>query len=134
MPGYLYLATAAILLALAALFPDSIFVNLGVITGALALGLFGAYSIFAGVDLKIDEQQALTIAVPVFGHTVGHASAQMSWHRPLSHPVWRILLYSADNPPSFRGFVIVDATTGAVLDSISEDNPEDWANPARSGN
>ncbi len=126
VPGYLYLSISAVVLLLCIYFRESVFVNPGVIVAALGLGVFGAYSIFAGVDLKIDERQALAKAVPAFGHTVGHASAQMSWHRSLSLPVWRILLYSAENPPSHRGFVVVDATTGAVLEAISEENPEDW--------
>lgn len=134
VPGYLYMATSAILLIIAILLNSSVFINVGTILASLCLGLFGAYSVFAGVDLKIDEREALQIAVPYFGHTVGHASAQMSWHSPLSQPVWRILLYSADDPPSYRGFVVVDATSGAVLDLISEENPEDWSKKIPSGN
>ena len=42
------------------------------------------------------------------GFPVGHASAQMGWRGLLSRPTWRILLYSADDPPEKRGLVLVD--------------------------
>jgi hypothetical protein len=49
----------------------------------------------------------------------------------LSRPTWRILLYSAENPPKKRGIVLVDGRSAAVLGDYVEDNPEDpkiWAN------
>jgi hypothetical protein len=58
---------------------------------------------------------------------VGHASAQLSWRGLISRPTWRILLYSADEPPTKRGLVLVDAITGQVGDYLVEDNPEDWS-------
>jgi hypothetical protein len=41
--------------------------------------------------------------------------------------VWRVLLYSADEPPSKRGLVELDAVDGEILGSYTEDNPEDWS-------
>ena len=61
------------------------------------------------------------------GFAVGHASAQMGWRGLLSRPTWRILLYSAENPPTRRGLVLVDGVDGSVIDRIVEDNPEDWS-------
>jgi hypothetical protein len=46
----------------------------------------------------------------------------------LSKPTWRILLYSAENPPTKRALVLVDGITGGIIDRIVEDNPEDWSN------
>ena len=43
------------------------------------------------------------------GFPVGHASAQLGWRGLLSRPAWRILVYSADEPPSIRGLVELDA-------------------------
>ena len=40
---------------------------------------------------------------------------------------WRILLYSAEEPPKRRGFVLVDGVDGAIVDQLVEDNPEDWS-------
>ena len=37
-----------------------------------------------------------------------------------------MLLYSADDPPSDRGLVELDAVDATVLGSYTEPNPEDW--------
>ena len=42
-------------------------------------------------------------------------------------PVWRILLYSADEPPTMRGLVEFDAVDGHVMGEYTEPNPEDWS-------
>ena len=41
--------------------------------------------------------------------------------------MWRILLYSADEPPTMRGLVQVDAVDGTVMGEYTEPNPEDWS-------
>jgi hypothetical protein len=51
----------------------------------------------------------------------------MAWRGFLSIPTWRVLVYSADDPPTRRGLVAVDGTSGEVLGSAVEDNPEDWS-------
>ena len=58
-----------------------------------------AYQIASGWNLDVDEQDALVAATRAVGFPVGHASAQMGWRGLLSRPTWRILLYSAENPP-----------------------------------
>ena len=75
----------------------------------------------------MDERDALVAATAEAGFAVGHASAQMGWRGLLSRPTWRILLYSAENPPTRRGLVLVDGVDGEVIDRIFEDNPEDWS-------
>jgi hypothetical protein len=73
------------------------------------------------------ERDALVAATRVVGFPVGHASAQMGWRGLLSRPTWRILLYSADDPPTRRGLVLVDGVDGGIVDWFVEDNPEDWS-------
>ena len=66
-------------------------------------------------------------ATRAVGFPVGHASAQLGWRGLRSRPTWRILVYSADEPPSKRGLVLVDGVDGVVLEHFVEDNPEDWS-------
>ena len=54
-------------------------------------------------------------------------AAQLGWRGLLSVPTWRILLYSAENPPSQRGLVLVDGRDGHVVQYFVEDNPEEWS-------
>ena len=79
----------------------------------------------------IDEKQALDAAGQAVGFTVGHASAQQVWRGLRSRPTWRVLCYSADDPPTRRGLVLVDAVDGRVIEHMVEDTPDDdlatWA-------
>jgi hypothetical protein len=127
VPGYLYLATAAACVAVWALVDDSPYVNGGFLLAAALLALVGAYQLVTGWNLDTDEQDALVAASRAVGFPVGHASAQMGWRGLLSRPTWRILLYSAENPPAKRGLVLVDGVDGKVIEHFVEDNPEDWS-------
>jgi hypothetical protein len=104
-----------------------VLVNAGFLAAAVGLALFGTYSIVAGWNLEVDERDALVASVRTVGFPVGHASAQMGWRGLLSRPTWRILLYSAEDPPQQRGLVLVDGVDGEVLEWFVEDNPEDWS-------
>jgi hypothetical protein len=127
VPGYLYLGISVILVAVWLLVDDSIYVNGGLLGAAALLAVFGAYSLITGWNLDVDEQDALVAATRAVGFPVGHASAQMGWRGLLSRPTWRILLYSAENPPARRGLVLVDGVDGRIVEHFVEDNPEDWS-------
>jgi hypothetical protein len=129
IPGVIYLVLAGGCLLLWATHRGgtAVLVNSGFLAAAIGLGLFGSYSIIAGWNLKVDERDALVAAVRQVGFPVGHASAQMGWRGLLSKPTWRILLYSAEDPPTQRGLVLVDGVGGDVLEYFVEDNPEDWS-------
>ena len=64
-----------------------------------------------------------SVASRTVGFPVGHASAQLAW-RGLSRPAWRILLYSADEPPSLRGLVELDAVDGTCSASTPSTTPK----------
>ena len=122
---YLLIGAAAIVVPLAA-DSDTVLVNGGFIAGGIGLILFGLYSLQAGWDLAVDENDALVSATREVGFPVGHASAQLAWRGLRSRPTWRILLYSNEPSPSSRGLVLVDGVDGAVVGCFVEDNPEDW--------
>ena len=103
VPGYLYIAIGVALVAI------------------------GLYHLLAGWNLDVDERDALVAATERVGFPVGHASAQLGWRGLASRPTWRILLYSAEDPPSKRGLVLVDGVDGEIVDWFAEDNPEDWS-------
>ena len=128
IPGIAYLVIAAGCLALWAARTDGgVLVNGGLLGAAVLLGAVGAYHLLAGWDLKVRDIDALAAAVREVGFPVGHASAQLGWRGLRSRPTWRILLYSAEDPPARRGLVLVDGVDGAVLDQYVEENPEDWS-------
>jgi len=129
IPAYLYWAMSAVTIVIWFLRRDEdpVLVNTGVLVAAVVLALIGVYSFVAGWNLDVDERDALVAATRQVGFPVGHASAQMGWRGLLSRPTWRILLYSAEDPPEKRGLVLVDGVDGSVVEWFVEDNPEDWS-------
>ena len=128
MPAYLYWVVAALCIGVyvATLGQDPVLVNRGFLAAAVILILVGIYSFVSGWNLDVDERDALVVATRQVGFPVGHASAQMGWRGVLSRPTWRILLYSAEDPPATRGLVLVDGVDGEVVEWFTEANPEDW--------
>jgi hypothetical protein len=128
VPGYLYLGLAVGCVGVWVLTKDAspVLVNSGMLSAAVILVLAGVYSLLAGWNLDVDERDALVAAVGKVGFPVGHASAQMGWRGLRSRPTWRILLYSAEDPPEQRGLVLIDGVDGSVVEFFVEPNPEDW--------
>lgn len=129
VPGYLYIGIGLICVAGWLLFSsdEGVLLNRGILFAGIGLLAAGAFHLLSGWNLDVDEQDALVIATRTVGFPVGHASAQMGWRGVRSRPTWRILIYSADNPPATRGLVLVDGVDGEVVDWFIEDNPEDWS-------
>src|SRR4051812_29240236 len=130
-PGVLYLVLAGVCLALwLSAGSDAVLVNSGFVVAAVLLAVAGIVSITSGWRMRIDEKDALVAASRAVGFPIGHASAQLAWRGVRSRPTWRILCYSAEEPPKRRGFVLVDAVDGRTVEQVVEDNPEDWAEPS----
>jgi hypothetical protein len=122
--GVIYLVLAAAALAGSYLWEDSVLVNEGWRWAALALAVVGLISLATGVRMNVDERAALVSAQRAVGFPVGHASAQQVWRGLRSRPTWRVLAYSAEDPPRRRGLVLVDAVDGSVVEALVEDNPD----------
>jgi hypothetical protein len=101
--------------------------NVGLLFATIFLALVAVYHFVTAWPLSIDQTEALLIATRTVGFPVGHSSAQLAWRGLLSRPAWRILLYSADEPPTMRGLVELDGVDGHVLGEYTEPNPEDWS-------
>jgi hypothetical protein len=133
IPAVIYAAIAAACFALWVTHQGSghVLVNRGFLWVAVALALIGLYHWAAAWPLNVNQTDALVAAVRRVGFPVGHASGQLGWTGLRSRPVWRILLYSAEDPPQRRGVVLVDAVSGDDFFDFVEDNPEDWSSLRR---
>lgn len=129
VPAALYLIVGAILLALwfGARSGSNSLVNRGFGLGGVFLILLGLYGLKAGTAMVVTDTDALAAASKHIGFPVGHASAQLGWRGLLSRPTWRILCYSADNPPTKRGLILVDGIDASIVADMVQDNPEDWS-------
>ena len=67
---------------------------------------------------------------PTWASPSGTPAPSSGWRGWLSRPTWRVLVYSAEDPPAQRGLVLVDALNGSVLEHWVEDNPETWITTA----
>lgn len=106
----------------------SVLVNEGWLWAAILFAAVGLFSFTSGWRMHVDERQALVAAQGAVGWPVGHASAQQVWRGLRSRPTWRVLVYSAENPPRQRGLVLIDAVDGRVVEHLTEANPEqDWS-------
>lgn len=111
------------------------FVGAGATGVAIAMGLptlmwatavgvlivIGAYHIVAGWKLAIRERSALEIANRTVGFPIGHSSASLGFRGWRARPLWNVLVFAADDPPSRRGLVQVDGIDGTVRDTYVED-------------
>lgn len=126
IPGVIYLVSAAACLVAWLLVDSNPIVNDGYAWAALTLGAVGAMCFGSGWRMTVDEKEALVTAQQAIGFPVGHAGAQQVWHGVRSRPTWRVLCYSAEDPPTRRGLVLVDAVDGHVVEFMVQDNPEQW--------
>ena len=99
-------------------------VALGATPGLLAIaGLLvalGAWCLAAAWPIRVLDPQALETAGGQVGFTVGHASAAVSFDGWRARPVWNVLVFSGDEPPTRRGLVRVDAVDGRVIEKYEE--------------
>lgn len=125
IPGAMYvLIGVACIVVYALADADAVLVNGGILGAGILLVAVGIFSITSGWRMHVDETRALEAAGEAVGFAVGHASAQQVWRGLRSRPTWRVLCYSAEDPPAKRGLVLVDAIDGRVIEHLVEDNPE----------
>ncbi len=124
-PALIYAVLAAVCLVLwLTRRHGGVLVNNGMLAAAIVLALVGVLSYTSGWRMTVDEKQALVAAQQAVGFPVGHASAQQVWRGLRSRPTWRVLVYSAEEPPRRRGLVLVDAIDGSVREHLVEDNDD----------
>jgi hypothetical protein len=128
IPGYLYLGIAALSLLLWLISDQSSgLVNDGFLVFAIALAAFAVFVLTSSWKMTINERDALVHASRAVEFAVGHASAQQVWRGVRSRPTWRVFCYSAQEPPTHRGLVLVDEVNGEIVECLVEINPDNAA-------
>lgn len=93
-------------------------------TAVAVLAGVGVYHFISGWNLAVLDREALEAANREVPFAVGHASASLGFSGWRARPVWNVLVFSADEPPSQRGLVLVDGIDGRVRDSYLDEIPE----------
>ena len=128
IPGYLYLGISALSLLIWLISDQtSGLVNYGFLVFAIALAAFAVFVQSSSWKKTINERDALVHASRAVDFAVGHASAQQVWRGVRSRPTWRVFCYSAQEPPTHRGLVLVDAVDGEIVECLVERNPDNAA-------
>jgi hypothetical protein len=70
--------------------------------------------------IAVLDPEALEIANREVPMAVGHASAAVGFDGWRARPIWNVLVFSADEPPSQRGLIRVDAVDGKVVGTYVE--------------
>lgn len=126
IPGAIYVLIALLLIVLRVVLSesDSGLIGDGLIGAAILLGIVGLFSLTSSWRMTVDEKMALVYATRSVGFAVGHASAQQVWRGLRSRPTWRVMCYSAQEPPLERGLVLIDAIDARIYECLVEANPE----------
>jgi len=128
IPGYLYLGISALSLLIWLISDQSSgLVNFGFLVFAVSLAAFAVFVLSSSWKMTINERDALVHASRAVDFAVGHASAQQVWRGVRSRPTWRVFCYSAQEPPTHRGLVLVDAVNGEIVECLVEINPDNAA-------
>ena len=128
IPGYLYLGISALSLLLWLMSDQSSgLVNYGFLVFGISLAAFAGYVLSSSWKMTVNERDALVHASRAVDFAVGHASAQQVWRGIRSRPTWRVFCYSAQEPPTHRGLVLVDAVDGEIVECLVELNPDNAA-------
>jgi hypothetical protein len=85
------------------------------------LALLGVWHLASAWSIEVLDPEALAVANRETEFAVGHASAAVGFDGWRARPVWNVLVFGADDPPSVRGLVRVDAVDGSVVGSYVED-------------
>jgi hypothetical protein len=116
--GLVYVVAAVLVaLGVAAGLPQAMWIT---VAGFVAIAI---YHMLAGSRLEVREQRALDVANRATEFPIGHASAALGFDGFLARPVWNVLVFSADDPPSMRGLVRVSGYDGGIVEQYTEEIP-----------
>jgi hypothetical protein len=113
--GGIHLGAAALVGGLVATGADR-----GLLVAAAILVILGVWCLLAAWPIAVLDPAALERAGREVSFTVGHASAAVSFDGWRARPVWNVLVFSGDDPPTRRALVRVDAVDGHVVEKYEE--------------
>jgi hypothetical protein len=117
--GWMYAAGAVVLGALAVTVAPLYWVT------AVLMAILAIWHFRASWPLAIDQEKALELGASLAPFAVGHASAAVTFHGLRSRPRWSVIMYSADDPPTRRSLVQLDAVTGESVEEVYTESVPD---------
>jgi hypothetical protein len=96
----------------------------GMLVIAVVMALVAAWHLVSAWPIEVLDPEALDKANRATDFSIGHASAAVGFDTWRARPIWNVLVFSADDPPSRRGLVRVDAVDGHVVEMYAEEISE----------
>lgn len=90
--------------------------GLWVVTAALAA--LGVHQYLSAHHLAVNDSEALATAGRAVEMPVGHASAALRFEGLFAKPVWNVLVYDAEDPPTQRALVQISGIDGEVVRDV----------------
>lgn len=87
---------------------------------AVTLASLAVWHFASAWRIDVLDPEALEKANRATDFAVGHASAAVGFDTWRARPIWNVLVFSSDDPPSQRGLVRVDAVDGHVVEMYAE--------------
>jgi len=117
---------AFVYLAGALLAAGSVAVSLptGMLVVAVVMAVIAIWHLASAWEIEVLDPEALDTANRATEFAVGHASAAVGFDGYRARPIWNVLVFASDDPPSRRGLVRVDAVDGHVVEMYTEDVQE----------
>ena len=81
---------------------------------ASSFGALAVWHVVTAWPLEVGDEEALEAAAKAVSFPVGHSSGAVRFEGLRARPVWNVLMYSADDPPSKRGLVLIDGSSGEL--------------------
>lgn len=92
----------------------------GLLAITFLLAGLAAWNLAAAWPIGVLDPEALEAANREVPFPVGHASAAIGFDGWRARPIWNVLVFDTDDPPSRRGLVRVDAVDGRVVETYWE--------------
>lgn len=96
-------------------------VSLMWLTGVGVLCAAALYQVLGAWKMRVEDAEALRLAGSAAGFDVGHGSATLGYRGWLAKPVWQVLVFEAGPHPERQALVTIDALSGDVLGTYTED-------------
>lgn len=91
------------------------------ITAVVPLIGVAIYQFIAGRSMQVTDMQAIEIASDTAPFEVGHGSATLGFTGVAARPIWQVLVFEAGPAPEHQALVTVDALSGDVTGTYSEE-------------
>lgn len=92
----------------------------GMVVVGVLLAAVAAWHALSAWPIRVLDPEALERANREVGFAVGHASAAVGFDGWRARPIWNVLVFGADDPPTRRALVRIDAVDGHVVEVYEE--------------